>query len=94
MLLRAALGELSMGDLIAAAKALQEYGFTFIAVIEAAVIIFLYRQSRATDAARITDLNTYNNKILEIATKSIEADKDNQHAVVLLAKALESRPHV
>lgn len=83
-----------MGELAAAAEALQKWGIAFVAVAEAAVIMFLYRQLSAERAARITDINTFNTKILEIASKSIEADKDNQHAVDLLTKTIEGRPRV
>ena len=83
-----------MGELAAAAEALQKWGIAFVAVAEAAVIMFLYRQLSAERAARIADITTYNAKILEIASKSIEADKDNQHAVDLLTKTLEGRPRV
>lgn len=82
-----------MAEFATATETLFKYGIYFIAVIEAAAIVFLYKQVRAENAARLIDLNTYNQKILEIATKSIEADKDTQHAMALLAKSLE-RPNV
>jgi hypothetical protein len=83
-----------MGELAGATETLFKYGIYFIAVVEGIVIAFLYRQVRAEQAAHLASINTLNSKILDIAIKSIEADKDNQHAVTLLAKALESRPHV
>lgn len=67
------------------------YGIAALSII---ANVFFYRQARAEAAAHLTTINTLNAKILDIALKSIEADKDNQHAVTLLAKSLESRPHV
>ena len=67
------------------------YGIAALSVI---ANVFLYRQTRAEQTAHLASVNTLNSKILDIAIKSIEADKDNQHAITLLAKALESRPNV
>jgi hypothetical protein len=67
------------------------YGIAALSVI---ANVFLYRQTRAEQVAHLASVNTLNSKILDIAIKSIEADKDNQHAITLLAKALESRPNV
>jgi hypothetical protein len=72
---------------------LKEGGYG-LAVLSIIANVFLYRQTRAEQSAHLASVNTLNSKILDIAIKSIEADKDNQHAVTLLAKALESRPHV
>lgn len=67
------------------------YGLAVLAIIAA---VFFYRQARAEAAAHLVTINTYNAKILEIATKSIEADKDNTHALQSLTEVLRSRPNV
>ena len=72
---------------------LKDGGFG-LAALSIVANVFLYRQARAEQVAHLASVNTLNSKILDIAIKSIEADKDNQHAITLLAKALESRPNV
>lgn len=71
---------------------LKEGGYG-IAVLSIVANVFLVKHIIALYAARLADKDKCHEQVTAIAVKSIEADKDNQHAIALFAKALESRPH-
>ena len=83
-----------MGELSTIAEVIQKYGRDALDAFLLAGVVFLYRQVRALEAARIADHAAFNKQFVELATKSIEADKDNTHAVDALKDIIQSRNHV